>query len=44
MVMLLDEASVANLMAATFAHYDDGTATPFEVSTLHEVGCVWLSK
>ena len=38
MLMLLDEASIAGSMVATFAHHDDGTAPPFEVSTPLETG------
>ena len=38
MLMLLDEASVARSIVATLAHYDNWTAPPFEVSTLHEAG------
>ena len=38
MLMLLDKASVAGSMVATFAHHNDGTTPPFEVSTLHKAG------
>ena len=38
MLMLLDEASIAGSMVATFAHHGDGTAPLLEVSTLHETG------
>ena len=38
MLMLLDDALVTGSMVVTFAHYDDRTAPPFEVSTLHETG------
>ena len=38
MLMLLDEVSVASPTVATFAHHDDGTTPPFEVSTLHKTG------
>ena len=31
MLMLLDEASIAGSMVATFAHHDDGTVSLFEV-------------
>ena len=38
MLMLLDKASIAGSMVATFAHYDDGTAPPFEVLTPYDTG------
>ena len=38
MLMLLDKVSVAGSMVVTFAHHDNRTIPPFEVSTLHELG------
>ena len=37
-LMILDEASIAGSIGATFTHHDDGTAPPFEVSTPLETG------
>ena len=36
--MLLDEASAAGSMVATFFYHDDGTAPLFEVSTPLDTG------